>query len=253
MELTFLGTGTSHGIPVIGCQCSVCTSSNPKNKRTRSSVILEVQGLNILIDTATEFRLQALAAQIERVDAVLYTHCHADHVFGFDDLRVFGSHQQQAVPVYGNEPTITELRSVFAYAFRKTQEGGGKPQVETNIVAGQFQIQGVEITPIPVFHGELPIFGYRIGRAAYVTDCSCIPPQSLTLLKDLDLLILGVIRREPHPTHMHLDQALELVETLRPKRTYFTHISHLLDHDETNHTLPQGVELAYDGLRITVD
>jgi phosphoribosyl 1,2-cyclic phosphate phosphodiesterase len=142
---------------------------------------------------------------------------------------------------------------VFAYAFRKTQEGGGKPQVETNIVAGQFQIQGVEITPIPVFHGELPIFGYRIGRAAYVTDCSCIPPQSLTLLKDLDLLILGVIRREPHPTHMHLDQALELVETLRPKRTYFTHISHLLDHDETNHTLPQGVELAYDGLRITVD
>lgn len=253
MELTFLGTGTSHGIPVIGCQCSVCTSSNPKNKRTRSSVILEVQGLNILIDTATEFRLQALAAQIERVDAVLYTHCHADHVFGFDDLRVFDYHQQQAVPVYGNEPTITELRSVFAYAFRKTQEGGGKPQVETNIVAGQFQIQGVEITPIPVFHGELPIFGYRIGRAAYVTDCSCIPPQSLTLLKDLDLLILGVIRREPHPTHMHLDQALELVETLRPKRTYFTHISHLLDHDETNHTLPQGVELAYDGLRITVD
>jgi phosphoribosyl 1,2-cyclic phosphate phosphodiesterase len=253
VELTFLGTGTSHGIPVIGCQCSVCTSSNPKNKRTRSSVILEVQGLNILIDTATEFRLQALAAQIERVDAVLYTHCHADHVFGFDDLRVFGYHQQQAVPVYGNEPTITELRSVFAYAFRKTQEGGGKPQVETNIVAGQFQIQGVEITPIPVFHGELPIFGYRIGRAAYVTDCSCIPPQSLTLLKDLDLLILGVIRREPHPTHMHLDQALELVETLRPKRTYFTHISHLLDHDETNHTLPQGVELAYDGLRITVD
>jgi len=253
VELTFLGTGTSHGIPVIGCPCSVCTSPNPKNKRTRSSIFLKQQGVHLLIDTATEFRLQALANQIERVDGVLYTHCHADHVFGFDDLRVFGYRQQQPVPVYGNEPTIGELRSVFSYAFRKTQEGGGKPQVETIAVDGPFVFQGVEITPIPVFHGELPIFGYRIGKMAYVTDCSRMPRESLALLDGLDVLILGVVRYEPHSTHMHVEQALKLVERLRPKRTFFTHLSHLLDHDEVNRSLPPGVELAFDGLRITVD
>lgn len=253
MELTFLGTGTSHGIPVIGCRCRVCTSPDPKNRRTRSSILVEEQGLNILIDTATEFRLQALAHDIHKVDAVLYTHCHADHVFGFDDLRIFGQRQQQAVPVYGNEPTILELRSVFSYAFRKTQEGGGKPQVETNMVEGPFKIQGVEIIPIPVFHGELPILGYRIGQMAYITDCNCIPAESLALLQDLKVLILGVVRREPHPTHMHVEQALQLVERLRPLRTYFTHISHLLEHHEANSKLPPGVELAFDGLRIAVD
>lgn len=248
-----MGTGTSHGVPVIGCRCSVCASSNPKNKRTRSSVLIKEQGAHILIDTATEFRLQALANHVDRVDAVLYTHCHADHVFGFDDLRVFAYGQQQPLPVYGNEPTISELRSVFSYAFRRTQEGGGKPHVETNVVHGPFKTAGVEVIPVPIFHGELPILGYRIGNMAYVTDCSQIPPESLALLQSLQVLILGVIRYEPHPTHMHVAQALDLVEKLRPHRAYFTHISHLLEHETVSRALPPGVELAFDGLTIAVD
>lgn len=211
------------------------------------------RGVHLLIDTATEFRLQALENGVERVDGVLYTHCHADHVFGFDDLRTFGYRQQQAVPLYGNEPTIIELRNVFSYAFRKTQEGGGKPQVETHIVHGHFQVNGVEVIPIPVFHGELPILGYRIGKLAYITDCSRLPAASLELLEGVELLILGVVRYEPHPTHMHVEQALKLVETVQPKQTYFTHISHLLDHAEVDNSLPVAVNLAYDGLRVQLN
>lgn len=220
MEITFLGTGTSHGVPIITCTCPVCTSDNPKNRRTRSSLWVQAEGVSILIDTATEFRLQAIEAGITHVDAVLYTHCHADHVFGFDDLRVFSQITQEHVPIYGNEPTIAEMREVFSYVFRKTQKGGGKPQVETRVIDGPFQIKGVRVEPIPIFHGKLPILGYRIGGLAYITDCSSLPPKSLALLQDLDVLVLGVVRREPHPTHMHLDQALALVEQLRPKQTY---------------------------------
>lgn len=253
MEIIFLGTGTSHGVPVIGCQCDVCTSSNQKNKRSRSSLMVVEQGVHILIDTATEFRLQALENKIDRVDGVLYTHCHADHVFGFDDLRTFGYRQKGPVPLYGNEPTITELRIVFSYVFRKTQEGGGKPQVETHVVEGPFVLQGVEVVPIPIFHGVLPILGYRIGKMAYITDCSRIPAESLKLLDGLELLILGVVRYEPHPTHMHVEQALELIETLQPKQAFFTHISHLLDHETVNRALPSGVQLAFDGLRLQID
>lgn len=252
MEITFLGTGTSHGMPVLTCDCSVCTSDNPKNKRTRSSLWVQTQGASILIDTATEFRLQALEAGIIRVDGVLYTHCHADHVFGFDDLRVFSELTQGNIPVYGNESTIAELREVFGYVFRKTQRGGGKPRVETRVVDGPLQIKGVKVEPIPVFHGRLPILGYRLGKLAYLTDCSRIPPTSLNLLQGLDVLILGVVRYEPHPTHMHIEQALELVELLRPKQTYFTHISHLLEHEQVNKALPAGVSLAYDYLKINI-
>lgn len=252
MEITFLGTGTSHGVPVITCKCSVCSSTNPKNKRTRSSVWVLLDDVSLLIDTATEFRLQALQAQIEHVDGVLYTHCHADHVFGFDDLRVFSQIMNRSIPVYGNEPTITELREVFGYVFRKTQKGGGKPQVETITVDGSFKVKGIPITPIPVFHGALPILGYRIGNMAYVTDCSFIPEESMKLLTGLELLILGVVRYEPHSTHMHVEQALNLVEELGPRQTYFTHISHLLEHEQVNAALPSHVQLAYDGLRIQI-
>lgn len=251
MEITFLGSGTSHGVPVLTCTCSVCTSSDPRNKRTRSSLWVQERGTSILIDTATEFRLQALQAGLRQVDGVLYTHCHADHVFGFDDLRVFSRLTKRSIPVYGNAPTIAELRQVFSYVFRKTQEGGGKPQVETIVVDAPFQVGEVLVQPIPVFHGELPIFGYRIGDLAYITDCSSIPPQSLKLLQDLDILILGVVRFDPHPTHMHVAQALDLVAKLQPKQTYFTHISHLMDHSEVSRSLPAGVYLAYDGLTLS--
>lgn len=253
MQVTFLGSGTSHGVPVITCSCSVCTSKDPKNKRTRSSLWVRTKGTSILIDTATEFRLQALRANIQGVDAVLYTHCHADHVFGFDDLRVFSCITKKSIPVYGNELTINELREVFSYVFRKTQEGGGKPQVETIVVDDVFRVNGVEVQPIPIMHGALPIFGYRIGDLAYITDCSYIPPASLDLLQDLDTLILGVVRFEPHSTHMHVAQALDLINNLKPKRTYFTHISHLLEHNEVSKSLPDGVYLAYDGLSIELE
>jgi phosphoribosyl 1,2-cyclic phosphate phosphodiesterase len=250
VEITFLGTGTSHGIPVLTCVCAVCTSPNPKNKRTRSSLWVQQGNTSILIDTATEFRLQALRAQILKVDGVLYTHCHADHVFGFDDLRVFSKLTNRSIPIYGNDSTMAEFQEVFAYVFRETQEGGGKPQVEPTVVQAPFQIGNLKIQPIPVFHGALPILGYRLGNLAYVTDCSYIPPQSLELLKDLDVLVLGVVRHEPHSTHMHVGQALELVKALRPQRTYFTHISHLLDHDDVNASLPSAVSLAHDGLKV---
>lgn len=250
MKITFLGSGTSHGVPVLTCSCPVCTSLDPKNKRTRSSLWVRTKRTSLLIDTATEFRLQALQANISQVDGVLYTHCHADHVFGFDDLRVFSRLTQKSIPVYGNESTITELRDVFSYAFRKTQKGGGKPQVETIVVEDLFRVKDVLVQPVPVLHGTLPIFGYRIGNLAYITDCNYISPTSLDLLQGLDLLILGVVRFDPHSTHMHVAQALDLVQKLKPKRTYFTHISHLLEHNKMSKSLPDGVYMAYDGLTL---
>jgi phosphoribosyl 1,2-cyclic phosphate phosphodiesterase len=252
MEITFLGTGTSHGIPVITCDCHVCRSENPKNRRTRSSLWVRPGKTSLLIDTATEFRLQAVKADLRHVDGVLYTHCHADHVFGFDDLRVFSKLNGKSIPVYGNEPTINELRDVFSYVFRKTQEGGGKPQVETIVAEEPFWVQGLLVQPVPVFHGVLPIFGYRIGKLAYITDCSYVPSSSIDLLQDLEVLILGVIRYEPHPTHMNVEQALDLARRLKAKRTYFTHISHLLEHEAVSKALPEGVFLAYDGLTVQV-
>lgn len=250
MEITFLGTGTSYGVPVLTCTCPVCTSSDPKNKRTRSSLLISEGEINLLIDTAIEFRSQALGVSLRQVDGVLYTHCHADHVFGFDDLRVFSRLTQKSIPVYGNISTINELREVFSYVFRKTQEGGRKPQVETIVVEDAFKIGDVLVQPIPVLHGSLPILGYRIGKLAYITDCSHIPPSSLDLLQGLDLLILGVVRYEPHSSHMHVDMALELARKLQVKQTYFTHISHRLEHYTVSESLPQGVSLAYDGLTI---
>ncbi len=252
MKVTFLGTGTSHGIPVLTCACPVCTSKNPKNKRTRCSIWIEDGSTSVLVDTAHEFRLQAVQAGIEDVDAVLYTHCHADHVFGFDDLRVYSHHRGKEIPVYGNQQTIDELYQVFGYAFRATQRGGGKPQVRPRVVNEPFTIGSLAILPIPVFHGILPIYAYRIGSFAYVTDTNRIPAESFKLLQGVDTLVLGVVRYEPHSTHMHVDMALELVAKLQPRRTFFTHISHLLEHEDTNARLPQGVELAYDGLQINV-
>jgi len=252
VKITFLGTGTSHGVPVIGCDCAVCQSRDPRNQRTRSSLLVETNGLSVLIDTATEFRQQALRTGLRAVDAVLYTHCHADHVFGFDDLRIFSQRSGKPIPFYGNRETIEEMLQVFSYVFRKTQVGGGKPQVEPRVVEGPFIIKDLEVVPIPVFHGKLPIYGYRIGDLAYITDCSRIPESSMELLSDLKVLILGVVRYEPHPTHLHVDAALELIAKLKPERAYFTHLSHLVDHNQLSGELPQAVSLAYDGLIIGI-
>ncbi len=247
-----MGTGTSHGVPEVGCNCRVCTSSDPRDRRTRSSLLVETVNGNILIDTATEFRLQAIREGLTRVDSVLYTHCHADHVFGFDDLRRFNELQDSSIPCYAKKDVIEDFRRIFDYVFLETQLGGGKPRVELNIINGPFSICGQDIIPVEIFHGCIEILGYRIGQMAYITDCSSIPEGSLQLLKDLDLLILGALRYRPHPTHFSLSEALEVVKLLSPKRTFFTHICHDLHHEDVSKVLPPRTALAYDGLVLEV-
>ncbi len=250
MIVTFLGTGTSHGVPMIGCDCAVCTSSDPRNNRTRSSVLVETDGASLLIDTTPELRIQALRENIRRVDAVLFTHAHADHVFGLDDVRRFNDLSGRSMPCYGPEETLVTIRRAFQYVFVPTQLGGGKPSLELIPVTGTFHAAGVWVTPVPVMHGRLHIHGYRIGRFAYVTDCSGIPDGSMALLQDLDTLVLGALRPTPHETHFSVGQAMEVVDMLKPRQAYFTHISHRLDHEMTNASLPPYARLAYDGLRI---
>jgi phosphoribosyl 1,2-cyclic phosphate phosphodiesterase len=253
LHITVLGSGTSHGIPVIGCHCEVCTSTNPKNKRTRSSIWLRYGESSVLIDTATDLRLQAVGAGLERLDAILFTHPHADHVNGLDEVRRFNELQGIVLPCYGQAETLATLRRRFSYIWDETQLGGGKPQLELRPVEGPFEIGGMVFAPIEAWHGRMPIWGYRFGRTAYLTDASAIPDASMALLEDLDLLILNTLRRRPHPTHFSLEQSLAVVAQLKPRRAYFTHLSHDLEHEATNAVLPPGVELAYDGLQIEVD
>ncbi|MHB9038283.1 MAG: MBL fold metallo-hydrolase [Armatimonadota bacterium] len=252
MRVTFLGTGTSHGVPMIGCDCPVCTSKDSRNKRTRSSVMVEVDGVNLLIDTGPEMRIQVLRESIRRIDSVLFTHAHADHIFGLDDIRRFNDLSGRSMPCYGSDETLEYVRKAFDYAFTATQIGGGLPRIELVQVDGPFDALGVRVTPVPIFHGRMSILGYRIGDFAYVTDCSRIPHSSEELLHDLDTLVLGVIRHEPHETHFCVSQALAIVQDLKPRRVFFTHIAHKLDHNHTNRALPPDVQLAYDGLKIEI-
>jgi phosphoribosyl 1,2-cyclic phosphate phosphodiesterase len=208
---------------------------------------------HILIDTATEFRLQSLKYGVKRVDLTLITHCHADHISGFDDLRRFNELQRGEIPVYGGIESIHGIQAMFPYIFDpETQIGGGKPQINTVVVDGEFSVAGITVIPIPVWHGEIPVFGYRIGNFAYLTDCSRIPDSSLALLQELDLLVLGVLRFRSHPTHLNLDQGLELVRSVKPERTLLTHICHDFKHVEVSKLLPEGVELGYDGERVEI-
>lgn len=248
MKVTFLGTGTSHGIPVIGCGCEVCRSENQRNARTRSSILIEYNGSSVLIDTATELRMQILRHNIRHIDAVLFTHCHADHVCGFDDLRRFSELSGEDVPCYGSEKTLSDIKKMFEYVFVETQIGGGKPKIELRTVSAAFDLFGEEVVPIKVCHGKLPVLGYRIKSFAYVTDCSYIPEDSCELLRDLDTLVLGALRIRPHPTHFNLSEALEAVERLEPRRTFLTHICHDLEHETVNDLLPPNIRLAYDSL-----
>jgi len=251
MKVTVLGSGTSHGVPVIGCGCAVCASPDPRNKRLRPSILVTADdGANILVDTPPEMRLALIANHIRRMDAILYTHSHADHIFGLDDVRVFNYQSGAVMPVYAEPGVLDDIRRIYAYIFKPTQAGGGKPQVALHeILPGDAMAwHGLDILPLRVCHGRLPILAYKFGpRFAYVTDVSAIPPETWPLLEGLDLLILDAVRREPHETHFHLDAALEVIALLQPKRTLLTHLSHDYDYAATNAELPPGVELAFDG------
>ena len=251
-KITFLGTGTSYGIPIIACDCKVCVSKNPKNTRLRSSLLIELDsGKNILIDTSVDFRQQCLNSNVLHLEAIMFTHCHADHVFGLDDVRQFNELQKEVIPCYAEENVVKELRRIFGYAFGEAvQRGGGLPRLELNSVEGPFDVLGLTVIPLTVKHGVVDVTAYRFDNIAYVTDCSYIPEESMSQLYGLDILILDALRQRKHSTHFNIEEALEVSKRLGAKQTYFTHISHSLEHDETNRMLPDGVELAYDGLVI---
>jgi phosphoribosyl 1,2-cyclic phosphate phosphodiesterase len=254
LTLTFLGTGTSNGIPIIGCDCDVCRSPDPRDKRGRTSAVVRdaLDDRVYLIDTATELRLQAIATGLDRLDAVLFTHAHADHTGGFDDLRRFNELQRRHLPVYANPEAAEMLRERFAYAFVDAFSFyGGKPDLHLHEVTGPFAPYGREIVPIPVLHGRLPVLGFRFGALAYVTDAKAIPEASLELLRDLDVLVLNALRLRPHPTHLSLPEAIEVVREVRPRRAYLVHLSHELGHGQARELLPDGIEVAYDGLTVT--
>lgn len=241
------------GVPTIGCGCGVCTSTNPRNKRTRPSLLVQAGENNFVIDTATDFRAQAIRENLRRVDAVLYTHAHADHILGLDDLRPFNWWQKKHIPCFGNESTMENVCDIFKYVFTEPQPGGSMPRIEPRVISGTFEFQGVTIQTLPVLHGNLPVFGYRIGGLSYITDCSEIPDETFRLLNGTQVLILGVLRYNPHPTHLYLEKALRIIERVSPDRTYFTHISHDFDHDKANAELPSNVQLSYDGFSFEMD
>jgi len=256
LDLTFLGTGTSTGIPVILCDCEVCTSPDPRDRRLRASVLVRSATTTILVDTSPDLRVQMLAARPGRIDAVLYTHAHADHTAGIDELRRYNFVQKERLPVWATAATTGELMQRFSYAFDHAFPFfGGKPDLDLNEIepGTPFTIGDIDVTPIPVNHGRLPIVGFRFGRLAYVTDVKTIPDSSRHLLDDADVLVLTALRHKEHVAHMSLEEALETVERHRPTRTYLTHIAHELGrHAEVAPTLPAGVELAVDGLTVRV-
>jgi phosphoribosyl 1,2-cyclic phosphate phosphodiesterase len=257
LRVRVLGSGTSMGVPTLGCHCAVCESKDPHDKRLRPSLLLSRGGQNVVIDTTPDFRTQALRAGLDRLDAVVLTHGHADHILGFDDLRPYNFRQRAPMPVYGTEETFRIVRQVFAYAFDEKPTLSSIPSVQLHVVKGPFELLGTTFVPVPLLHGEMEVLGYRFGRAAYLTDFSKLPEASAALLEGLDDLILDALRDVPHPMHMTVEQSLALIDKLKPKRAWFTHIAHDLPHVATNERLqktgyPQ-VKLAYDGLEFAVE
>jgi phosphoribosyl 1,2-cyclic phosphate phosphodiesterase len=248
--LTVLGSGTSMGVPTIGCDCAVCHSVDPHDRRTRPSIMVEYDGHLILIDTTPDFREQAIRERIQTVDAVLYTHTHADHILGIDDLRPISFHRPQKIPLYARPEAVEVLRSMFRYIFDADYKFGGIARVELKNIDGPIELFGARFEPISVIHGDTEIYGYRFGSAAYLTDFSDIPESSMTRLSGLDILFLDALRHKPHPTHSTVENSLRIVRQLKPKRAFFTHICHDLPHEETNATLPPDVRLSYDGMKL---
>jgi phosphoribosyl 1,2-cyclic phosphate phosphodiesterase len=250
MKLAFLGTGTSTGVPSIACDCDTCLSSDPRDKRLRVSILIEHRDQKILVDTSSDFRQQALRANIRHLDAILITHCHVDHVFGLDDIRPL-NFRYGAMGVYANETAWRDLRRIFEYIFNPTHFGGGLPQLIPHTVQhnSPFCIgEDLEITPLEVIHGKLPVVAYRFNDFAYATDLKTIPPDTMDNLRDLDVLVLDCVRIKPHSTHLCLEEALAIIDNLKPNRAFLTHLNHDIMYERDSHLLPENVQFAYDGL-----
>ena len=250
-RLTVLGSGTSMGVPTIGCNCAVCRSRDPHDRRTRPSVLIEYDGHFVLIDSTPDFREQAIRENIRRIDAVLYTHTHADHLLGIDDLRPLSFlHKPNKLPLYAKQEAVEFIRTMFRYIFEADYKFGGLPLVELHVINGPLELFGASFEPVAVIHGEMEIYGFRFGSAAYLTDHSKIPESSFAKLDDLDILFLDALRHRPHPTHSTVENSLQIVERVKPKRAFFTHICHDLAHEATNSSLPANVRLSYDGMKL---
>jgi phosphoribosyl 1,2-cyclic phosphate phosphodiesterase len=254
VRVLFLGTGTSHGVPMIGCDCDVCRSTDPRDSRTRPSIVIDCDdGMRVLVDTTPDLRSQALRHDLRRIDAILFTHSHADHVMGLDEVRRYNWLSRAPMPVYGDAPTLREIRRTFAYIFEPdAPKGGGVPDIRLFNIGGPFCLGREVVQPVPIRHGPWDILGFRVGRFAYLTDCNGIPATSLGLLQGLDCLVLDALRRRPHPTHFTIDQAVEMARQVGARQTLFTHIAHELGHEETCASLPDTMALAYDGLSVQV-
>jgi phosphoribosyl 1,2-cyclic phosphate phosphodiesterase len=249
-RLTVLGSGTSMGVPTIGCTCAVCRSSDPLDRRTRPSVLIEYSDKVVLIDTTPDFREQAIREKITRIDAVLYTHTHADHILGLDDLRPLSYHRSGKIPLYARPEATEFIRNMFRYIFDADYKFGGLAQVELKPMDSTFELFGADVQPIPVIHGDTEIYGFRLGSMAYLTDFSSVPESSFAALQGLDVLFLDALRHKPHPTHSTVEQSLKIAERVGAKRVFFTHICHDLPHQETNARLPAHVRLAHDGMKL---
>ena len=238
---------------MIGCDCATCRSTDPRDRRHRPSIVLETDdGTVVLVDAGPDLRTQALTHRVRRVDAIFFTHGHADHILGLDDVRRYNVMQQRPMPCFGDARTIADVRQAFSYAFDpRTQKGGGLPQIETFVIGGPFCLGRQEIVPVPILHGTRPILGLRAGGVAYLTDCSAIPDASWSLLEGLDVLVIDALRDRPHPTHFTLDEAIDAARQIGARQTYFTHMCHDLPHAATSARLPEGMQLAYDGLVVT--
>jgi phosphoribosyl 1,2-cyclic phosphate phosphodiesterase len=253
-RVLFLGTGTSHGVPMIGCECVVCRSADPRDQRLRPSIYVDVPGhASILVDTTPDLRQQALTHRLSRIDAVLFTHGHADHVLGLDEVRRFNAIQGRPVPCYAMRETWQTLHKTFYYIFDgKPRKGGGIPELEQHEIDGPFAVGGVQIVPVPIWHGDMPVLGFRFGSFAYLTDCNRIGDDAWALIEGVETLVIDALRDRPHSTHFSVQEALDVVARVAPRRAYTTHMTHDLGHAATAARQPAGVELAYDGLVLDV-